>query len=71
MQNPVNLPNYTANAILRRPQVEALTGLSRSSIYRMMDADKFPKPRRIGAQAVGWIAQEIDTWIASRSQDHF
>ncbi len=71
MSEAGNLPYSTANSILRRPQVEAMTGLSRSSIYRLMEAEKFPKPRRISVQAVGWIAGEIQNWIAARSQDHF
>ena len=50
--------------ILRRKQVEARTGLSRSTIYSKLkhnpkrpgDYDpSFPVPISIGAKAVGWI----------------
>lgn len=37
---------------IRRPDVEALIGLSRSTIYRMMDADEFPRPIRLTRKAV-------------------
>ena len=63
--------------IIRRKQVEARTGLSRSSIYARMrhnpkrpgDYDPtFPKPVSVGAKAVGWVESEIDGWIASKIQ---
>ena len=65
----------SALTILRRKQVEARTGLSRSSIYarhrqnpkRPGDYDStFPKPISVGAKAVGWIEAEIDEWVRER-----
>lgn len=64
-----------ATIILRRKQVEACTGLSRSSIYAKMrqnpkrprDYDPtFPKPVSIGAKSVGWIEAEIDAWLTAQ-----
>ena len=61
--------------ILRRKQVEARTGLSRSSIYARLrhnpkrpgDYDpSFPKPISVGAKAVGWIEAEIDAWLTAQ-----
>ena len=61
--------------ILRRKQVEARTGLSRSSIYARLrqnpkrpgDYDPtFPKPISVGAKAVGWIEAEIDAWLTAQ-----
>ncbi len=65
----------TAITILRRKQVEARTGLSRSTIYAKMrrnpqrpsDYDPtFPKPVSVGAKAVGWIEAEIDAWLIAQ-----
>ena len=65
----------TALTILRRKQVEARTGLSRSGIYARLrhnpkrpgDFDPtFPKPISVGAKAVGWIEAEVEAWIAAR-----
>ena len=53
-------------AYLRRPAVEVATGLSRSSIYAMMDAGEFPRPVRIGKRAVAWPQSEIEHWLANR-----
>ena len=52
--------------LLRRPEVEKLTGLSRSSIYALMDRGEFPRPRRIGQRAVAWDAATLERWLATR-----
>ena len=52
--------------ILRRRQVEALTGLKRSTIYERMSAGTFPKPIHLGLRSVGWLADEVEGWIAAR-----
>ena len=53
-------------SILRRKQVQARTGLSRSTIYLYMKAKQFPKPVAVGPRAVGWIEAEVIEWIAHR-----
>ncbi|WP_443217137.1 helix-turn-helix transcriptional regulator [Seohaeicola sp. 4SK31] len=42
-----------AERILRRPEVEARTGLSRSTIYLWIQQGEFPKPVALGARLVG------------------
>lgn len=54
------------DCILRRPDVERLTALSRSTIYAAVAAGTFPAPIRIGRSAVGWRASAIQEWIAKR-----
>ncbi len=51
---------------LRRPAVEATTGLSRSTIYAMMDRGDFPRPIRIGRRAVAWPESAVLEWLADR-----
>ena len=43
-----------APTILRRPQVEQRTGLSRSTLYHYIKDGDFPKPVQLGLRAVGW-----------------
>ena len=52
--------------LLRRREVEELTGLSRASIYRMMGSGRFPRPVRVSATAVRWKESDITVWIQSR-----
>lgn len=67
----------TALTIIRRKQVEARTGLSRSSIYARLrhnpkrpgDYDPtFPKPVSVGAKAVGWVEAEVEAWLVAQIQ---
>ena len=60
------MPTAAAPAILRRPAVERLTGLSYSSIYRQMRAGRFPGRVRLGPKSVGWKEAEVLNWIATR-----
>ncbi|MBK1720071.1 helix-turn-helix transcriptional regulator [Thiocystis violacea] len=64
-----------ALTIIRRKQVEARTGLSRSTLYAKMRRDPkrprdfdptFPTPIPLGAKAVGWIESEIDAWLTAQ-----
>ncbi|HXI58588.1 MAG TPA: AlpA family transcriptional regulator [Polyangia bacterium] len=57
--------------LLRRPKVEEMTGLKRSSIYEYMAAGTFPKPVRIGPRAVGWLEPEIVAWQKSCIAERF
>ena len=52
--------------LLRRREVEELTGLSRASIYRLMRSGRFPLPVRVSDTAVRWKASDITAWIESR-----
>ena len=55
-----------SNSILRLPQVQSRTGLSRSTIYAFISQGRFPKPIALGTRSVGWVASSIDSWIDER-----
>jgi prophage regulatory protein len=52
--------------ILRRRLVQAQTGLSKSAIYDSVAQGIFPRPIHIGQRSVGWLASEVEDWIATR-----
>ena len=52
--------------LLRRREVEKITGMSRSSIYRLMQEGEFPRPVGVGPRAVRWKVSDIEAWIESR-----
>jgi len=56
------------NRMLRRKEVEAITGRSRSAIYEGIAAGTFPKPVKIGSRAVAWPESVIRYWIAERME---
>jgi len=49
--------------LLRRKQVEARTGLGRTTIYNRMKAGSFPRAVNIGLRAVAWYEGDIEAWI--------
>ena len=55
--------------ILRLPAVKAMTGLSRSSIYKKVSERTFPMPVRlgVGARAVGWYECQVNDWLEKLS----
>ena len=54
--------------LIRRPEVEARTGLSRSTIYDWMKRGVFPQPVRLGTRLVAWRESDIAVWLESRQQ---
>lgn len=55
---------------MRRPEVQRLTSLSRSSLYRLIAAGEFPAPIRLSAVSVAWLATEVSLWISERVAHH-
>lgn len=49
--------------IIREKEVLRRTGLSASSLRRLVLERKFPQKRKLGARSVGWLEQEVDEWI--------
>ena len=55
----------TSARLLRRPEVEARTGLSRSELYRRIRMGTFPRPVKLGERASAWVEAEVDAWAAA------
>ena len=50
--------------LIRMPEVEHLTGLSRSTIHRRMKAGRFPKSTPLSPNITVWRAMEVAAWVA-------
>lgn len=53
-------------AFFRMDAVVRMTGLGRSTIYRLMAEDKFPPPVRLAKRAVAWRRIDLERWSAER-----
>ena len=67
----VATPNQTSDILddvsfLRLPEVKAVTGLSKTSIYDLIREKSFPAPVRLGPRAVAWVKSEIRQWAVQR-----
>lgn len=58
-----NLDDVT---FLRLPGVKEVTGLSKSSLYALIQEKSFPAPVRLGARTVAWVRSEVRQWALER-----
>jgi len=49
--------------LIRRKEVEELTGLSRTAIYDRMREGRFPKSVALSPKTIRWVRGEIIKWI--------
>lgn len=42
--------------------------MSKTHLYRLINAGKFPKPVPVGRQRVGFVEAEVNAWIEERMQ---
>lgn len=52
--------------LLRLPSVRRKTGMSRSTVYRLIGLGQFPAPIKLGPATSAWDSEAIDVWIAER-----
>ena len=52
--------------LLRMAAVMQVTGLARSTIYKLTAADKFPPPVQLTGRAVAWRRADLEQWSADR-----
>lgn len=55
--------------IIRKPELIRMLGVSDPSIYRWERAGKFPKRIRLGGSACGWLASEVELWLAMKASE--
>ncbi len=54
--------------ISRQKDVQDITGLSRSTIYRHVNAGTFPAPIQLTERLIGWRNSTISEWVAARPE---
>ena len=59
--------NSISIMMLRVREVMRVTGLPRSTIYRLISVGHFPRPIKISARAVAWRSDAVNKWIHDRS----
>ncbi len=65
-QKEVRKSSSGPSPYLRCREVQEKTGISRSTIYRLMKAGEFPSPYRLSKGRVGWKLAEVEEWLDSR-----
>lgn len=52
--------------IIRLKEVMVMTGLGRSTIYKLQAEGKFPKSIPLSERAIGWYAFEVEAWLQEK-----
>jgi len=72
--NPLSISLVTPTAILtlpetgflRQPQVLAFVPISKSTLWRRIQARTFPGPVKLSERVTVWRAEDIRSWIAQQ-----
>jgi prophage regulatory protein len=52
---------------LRLPEVKARVPVAKSTLYLWINQGRFPAPRSLGGNCVGWLKSEVLAWMQSRA----
>lgn len=52
--------------LIRLPEVQRLTGLSRSQTYALVRDGRFPSPLKLSERCSAWDESAVRAWIDSR-----
>lgn len=63
------ITNDSKERFLRLPEVQERTGFSRSFIYKGVNDQTFPPPRKVGGRASVWLESEINDWMRDVASD--
>lgn len=59
---------FDADRVMPAPAVLQKVNLSRTTIWRMVKRGEFPKPIRLSPGRVGWSANTVEQWLASKME---
>ena len=62
-RKPKKKRTRTTPRLLRISDVQALTGLARSTIYAWSAQDRFPSAIRLSPRAARWVEADVKQWL--------
>ena len=57
------MPSNDPDRIIRAKEVQNMTGLSRTTLWRLENKNEFPRRLSLGGNSVGWKLSDIKNWI--------
>ena len=57
-----------ADALLRLPTVQAIVGLSKTTIYTLVARREFPQPIRRGNRCTRWRSADVTAWLQAQGK---
>ena len=52
--------------LLKIQKVIELSTLSRSTIYRLVESGKFPRPVKLTTRTIGWVEEEVRDFLQEK-----
>ncbi|TDX23308.1 AlpA family transcriptional regulator [Modicisalibacter xianhensis] len=52
--------------LIKLKDVMYITGLARSTVYKYISEESFPKPVFLGKRNVAWVENEIEEWVLEK-----
>ena len=68
LATPIPSLTLPETGFLRQPQVLAFVPISKSTLWRRIQARTFPAPVKLSERVTVWRAEDIRRWIAQQSQ---
>lgn len=65
-EEPLSVPDEREDRLLPWGRVQDITGLSRTTAWRMQQRGDFPTPVPVSPGRVGWSETELTAWKAAR-----
>ena len=59
--------SFKSDRFIREAECREVTGLSRTTRWRLEREGKFPKRRLISKHAVAWLESEVQEWLQARA----
>lgn len=59
-------PEPLPSLFLRMHHVTRMTGLCRSTIYRLVASNEFPVPIKLTSRAIAWKRSDVERWGDAR-----
>ena len=63
----MSTPDTNFERFMREAEVRRITGLSRTTRWRLERRGAFPRRRRISPNGVAWLESEIRQWQAEKA----
>jgi prophage regulatory protein len=55
--------------VYRTAELCTMLGVSHMWLVRETDAGNFPKPIRLSRRAIGYLASDVDDWLAAKAAE--
>lgn len=65
---PSLVPTLPETGFLRQPQVLVFVPISKSTLWRRIQARSFPEPVKLSARVTVWRAEDIRRWIVEQGR---